>query len=212
MIQIKVFVFNPFQENTYVLYDETGDCIIVDAGCYTEEEKNALVSFIEKNELKPVKLVNTHCHVDHVLGVDFLMKKFNIPFEANESESNLIRDAKVHGKVFGFEVEQPPYPTTCLKEADEVRFGNSVLKVIHIPGHSMGSIALHSPEQKFIIVGDVLFKGSIGRTDLPGGDYDVIIESIFRKLLILDRDTTVLPGHGPQTYIGEEIMSNPFLT
>ena len=212
MIQIKTLVFNPFQENTYLLSDETNECIIVDAGCYSAQEFELLVNYIQKNNLKPVKLVNTHCHVDHVLGISRMMEKYKIPFEAHENEDHLIGEAVNHGKVFGFELEQPPYPTSYLKEGDEIKVGNSSLSVLEVPGHSEGSIALYSSEGEFVIVGDVLFRGSIGRTDLTGGDYNQLINSIYKKLLVLDRSTVVYPGHGPSTTIGQEIMTNPFLS
>lgn len=211
MIKIKTFVFNAFQENTYVVYDETNECIIVDAGCYTDHEFNLLVKYLEDNNLKPIKLVNTHCHVDHVLGISKLIKKYSIPFEANKKDEPVIEDAVNHGKVFGFNVVQPPFPTKYLNDGDEIKVGNSTLKVLEVPGHSEGSIALYSSEGNFVIVGDVLFKGTIGRTDLPGGDYDQLINSIYKKLLVLDRSTVVYSGHGPSTTIGDEIMSNPFL-
>ncbi len=212
MIKIKTLVFNPFQENTYVIYDETNECVIADAGCYGDQEFEKLVKYLEDNSLKPVKLINTHCHVDHVLGISKLMEKYHIPFEAHNDENHLISDAVVHGKVFGFELEQPPFPTKYIKEGDEINFGNSKLQIFEVPGHSQGSVAFYSIEGNFVIVGDVLFKGSIGRTDLTGGDYDQLINSIYKKLLVLDRSTVVYPGHGPATTIGQEIMTNPFLS
>jgi glyoxylase-like metal-dependent hydrolase (beta-lactamase superfamily II) len=212
MIKIKILVFNAFQENTYLLFDETNECIIVDAGCYNDREFKTLVDFLENNSLKPIKLVNTHCHVDHVLGISKLMEKYNIPFEANKNDDNVLAAAVDHGRIFGFELEQqPPVPTHYLKEGDEIKVGNSTLKVLEVPGHSQGSIALYSSEGNFVIVGDVLFRGSIGRTDLPGGDYDQLMNSIYKKLLVLDRSTVVYSGHGPSTTIGQEIMSNPFI-
>lgn len=212
MIKVKALVFNPFQENTYLLSDETNECIIMDAGCYTDQEFDLLVNYLQKNGLKPVKLVNTHCHVDHVLGIRKLIEKYNIPFEAHPDEDQIISEAVTHGRVFGFNVVQPPFPTKYLREGDEVKFGNSSLKVLEAPGHSPGSIALYSPESNFVVTGDVLFKGSIGRTDLTGGDYDQLISNIYKKLLSLDHSTVVYPGHGPATTIGEEIMTNPFLS
>lgn len=213
MIKVKTLVFNPFQENTYLLFDdETKDCAIVDAGCYTPEEYQLLLKFVESNNLKPAMLINTHCHVDHVLGISQLMSKYNIPFKAHKNEDPLITDAVNHGKVFGFVLEQPPYPSEYIKEGDEVKIGNSSLKIYDVPGHSQGSIVFYNPDDNFIVVGDVLFRGSIGRTDLPGGDYDQLINNIYKKLLVLDRDTVVYPGHGPSTTIGNEIMTNPFLS
>ena len=211
MINIELFVFNPFQENTYLLYDHTGECIIVDAGCQEQEEKDQLLSYIDENELKPVKLVNTHCHVDHVLGVAFLSRQYNLPFYFHAGDKHLLPASKNPAELFGLTLETPPEPEGFLNEGDTVSFGESTLKVIHIPGHSPGGILLYSPEQKFILSGDVLFRESIGRTDLPGGDYDSLVNGIKEKLLVLDPDTRVYPGHGPDTSIATEKEVNPFL-
>lgn len=211
MIKIKIFVFNPFQENTFVLSDETGECIIVDPGCYSIEEKAILDKYIDEASLNPVKIVNTHCHVDHILGSHHLVTKYSLPFEAHAEDSKLLNDAQKHGIVFGFNVEDPPPITGYLVDNALITFGHSQLKVLHVPGHSPGSVALYCQEQNFVIVGDVLFKGSIGRTDLPGGNYDVLMKSIFSKLMNLPADTQVFPGHGPSTTIHDEALSNPFL-
>lgn len=211
MINIKSFVFNAFQENTFILNDETGDCIIIDAGCHSPEEKLIVDNYIISNKLKLVKIVNTHCHVDHVLGNAFLSNKYKPEIWAHHDDIKLLSEAKKHGIIFGFDIEEPPLITFFLEEGKDLVFGNSALKVLHVPGHSMGSVALYSPEQNFIIVGDVLFKGSIGRTDLPGGSYDQLMNSIFTKLMSLPPDTVVFPGHGPSTTIHEEALSNPFL-
>jgi len=211
MITLKTFVFNPFQENTYILHDETKECIIIDAGCYEDFEKEELDNYITKNGLHCVKLVNTHCHVDHVLGSAHVKAKYNPEIIVNKHDAFLINDAKKHGVVFGFNVEQPPQPDSYIDAGDEIKFGNSTLQVLFVPGHSPGSIALYSQTDNFIITGDVLFKGSIGRTDLPGGDYDQLMENIITKLMTLPPDTVVFPGHGPSTTIHEEALSNPFL-
>jgi len=212
MIKIQPFVFNAFQVNTYVLSDETGECIIVDAACYTQKEKDSIDQYITSNHLTPVKLINTHCHVDHVLGMNHIVSKYKTTVEANEADVPLLSDAKNHGVIFGFDVEEPPVVTEYLTEGKDVTFGNSILKTFHVPGHSPGSIAFYNPAQKFVITGDVLFKGSIGRTDLPGGDYDQLMQSIYKKLMTLPPETEVFPGHGPSTTIHEEALSNPFLT
>jgi len=212
MIKIQPFVFNAFQVNTYVLSDETGECIIVDAACYTQKEKDSIDQYITSNHLRPVKLINTHCHVDHVLGMKHVVTKYKTTVEAHEADVPLLSDAKNHGVIFGFDVEEPPVVTGYLTEGKDVTFGNSTLKSFHVPGHSPGSIAFYNPEQKFVITGDVLFKGSIGRTDLPGGDYDQLMQSIYKKLMTLPPETEVFPGHGPSTTIHEEALSNPFLT
>lgn len=211
MITVKIFVFNPFQENTYLLHDESGECVIIDAGCYHSNEKKQLDEYIHKQNLTCKKLVNTHCHVDHILGNAYIAKTYQPEIFSHKDDSYLIDEAAEHGQIFGFNVEDPPAPTQYLADNSELHFGNSVLKVFHVPGHSPGSIALYSPDQNFIIVGDVLFKGSIGRTDLSGGDYDQLMKSIFTRLMTLPPNTVVYPGHGPATTIHEEALSNPFL-
>ena len=211
MITIKSFVFNAFQENTYALYDETGDCIIIDTGCYSQEEKSALDNFLLTNKLKLTKIINTHCHVDHVLGMASLAEKYKPEIWVHQEDLKLLTEARKHGIIFGFDVEHPPIPTDYLEEGKDVVFGNSRLEVFHVPGHSPGSVALYNREGNFVIVGDALFKGSIGRTDLPGGNYDQLMKSIFTKLMSLPPDTVVYSGHGPSTTIHEEALSNPFL-
>jgi Zn-dependent hydrolases, including glyoxylases len=212
MITVKNFIFNAFQVNSFVLSDETGECIVVDAACYSQKEKDIIDQYISDNGLTVKKIVNTHCHVDHVLGARHLVEKYNPSFEIHDSEVRLLTDAPKHGVVFGFIVEEPPVATGYLSEGTDVTFGKSSLKVIHVPGHSPGSVAFYCPEQNFIIVGDVLFRGSIGRTDLPGGNYDQLMDSILSKLMALPDDTQVWPGHGPATTIHEEALSNPFLS
>jgi hydroxyacylglutathione hydrolase len=212
MIKVQKFVFNPFQENSFLLYDESGDCILVDIGSYTVEEKKEVLYFIENNRLNPVMIVNTHCHVDHLLGNSFFRNKFKTVIAAHAADEYLIDNAVEHGTVFGLEVEDPPKIDKYLVEGDKIRFGNSSLEILHVPGHSPGSIALYSEEDNFVISGDVLFSGSIGRTDLPGGNYDTLLSSINNKLLVLPPDVLVYCGHGPETTIGEESRSNPFLT
>jgi hydroxyacylglutathione hydrolase len=211
MISIKPFVFNAFQVNTLILHDETNECIVIDAACYTQQEKQSLSRYIEENNLKPVKLVNTHCHIDHILGNNYLADRYNLKLEAHEADKFLVDEGPVHGTMFGFELDEATPISTFLADGDKITFGNSTLEVIHVPGHSPGGIALYSREDQFVITGDVLFCGSIGRTDLPGGDYDVIMESLTQKLLTLPPDTTVLPGHGPSTTIASEIATNPFI-
>ncbi len=211
MIKAKKFVFNPFQENTYLLYDETGQCIIVDPGCQDADECDELAGFVEENSLELVMLVNTHCHVDHILGNSFLFKKYKPKVAAHGDDLFLIDNAVDHALMFGFKMEEPPYPGIILKDNDDITFGNSGVKVLHVPGHSPGSIALYSEPDRFVITGDLIFSGGIGRTDLPGGDYQTIIESIKEKILSLPEDVRILPGHGDYTTVGEEKRSNPFL-
>jgi glyoxylase-like metal-dependent hydrolase (beta-lactamase superfamily II) len=211
MITIKTFIFNDFQVNTYLLYDESKECVIVDAGNYYEKENRDLSEFVLRNNLKPVRLLNTHCHIDHITGNLFVSEKFGLKPEAHQEEELLIKNAVVYGGVFGFILNQPPLIKQYLKDQDIINFGNSNLKVISVPGHSKGSIAFYSEDFSFIITGDALFKGSIGRTDLPGGDYDTLISSITQRLLILPAEVTVFPGHGTESTIGYETLHNPFL-
>jgi hydroxyacylglutathione hydrolase len=211
MIKVQKFVFNPFQENSYLLYDETGECILVDMGSYTVEEKKEVLFFIENNKLKPVLIANTHCHVDHLLGNSFFKNKFKTTVAAHRYDEYLLENAVEHGKVFGLEVEAPPKIDLYLQEGERITFGKSFLEILHVPGHSSGSIAFYSRTGNFVLSGDVLFSGSIGRTDLPGGDYDTLMESIRTKLLVLPPEVVVYCGHGPETTIGEENDINPFI-
>lgn len=211
MIKVQKFICNPFQENSFLVYDETGECIMVDMGTYTVDEKKSVLYYIENNELTPVMLVNTHCHVDHILGNSFFKNKLKVKTAAHPRDEFMLEKAVEHGVIFGFEVEAPPAIDKFLEDGERLPFGNSFLEILHVPGHSPGSIALYSREDNFVISGDVLFKGSIGRTDLPGGDYDTLIRSIREKLLDLPDSTVVYCGHGPETTIGEEKIINPFL-
>jgi hydroxyacylglutathione hydrolase len=212
MIKTKVFIFNPFLVNTIVLSDESGEGIIIDASCYTQKERDELDQYITENYIKPVRLINTHCHVDHLLGCAYVANKYNIGVELHEGDLPVFKDAKQHGMVFGFDVDELPPVKGFLLEGHDVTFGNSSLQVLYVPGHSPGSVAFFNAAQKLAIVGDVLFKGTIGRTDLPGGNYDQLIKSITSKLMTMPPDTEVIPGHGPSTTIKEESLSNPFLT
>ena len=211
MINVHYFTFNGFQENTYVLYDNTKECVIIDPGCYSNEEQTTLTHFIKENELTPVKLLNTHCHIDHILGNNYVSSHYKIDLEIHENDLPTLRATPEYGHLYGFNVDQSPEPTTLLKDGDTVSFGNSKLEVRYAPGHSAGHVAFISHEDKFVIGGDILFQGSIGRTDLPGGDYDTLINSIKTKLLTLPEDYKVYSGHGPSTTIGFEKSSNPFL-
>lgn len=212
MIKIQSFTFNGFKENTYVLFDESKKCIIIDPGCYEQNEKLELERFIVDNELEPVKLINTHCHIDHVLGNRFVAEKWSLDLEMHELDLPTLHSVKDYCQLYGFHnYEESPEPSTFLKEGDKIHFGNSSLDVLFTPGHAPGHIVLYSKEQHFVIGGDVLFQMSIGRTDLPGGDYDTLINSIKDKLLPLDEQTKVYSGHGPSTTIGYEKTNNPFL-
>lgn len=212
MITVQALTFNPFQENSYVLFDESRECIIIDPGCYEKSEQDLLKNFVEENELKPVKLINTHCHIDHVLGNKFVAKNWNLSLEMHELDLPLLHSVKDYCTAYGFDhYDESPEPSVFLKEGEQVLFGNSALNILFTPGHAPGHICLHSPTQKFVIAGDTLFQMSIGRTDLPGGDYDTLMNSIKTVLMPLTEDTQVFCGHGPSTSIGFEKMNNPFL-
>ncbi|MBN4081555.1 MBL fold metallo-hydrolase [bacterium AH-315-C07] len=211
MISIEVFTFNPFQENTYVLSDETSECLIIDPGCYEKFEREALADFIMREKLTPVKLLNTHCHLDHMLGNKFVADKYKLDLEMNDLDLPILTTAAEYGMVWGINADPSPLPKVNLKEGDSIKFGNSTLDILFTPGHSPGHITFYSKIQNFAISGDVLFLQSIGRTDLPGGDYGTLISTIKEKLLPLPEETTIYSGHGPSTTIGFEKQNNPFL-
>ncbi|MBN2613870.1 MAG: MBL fold metallo-hydrolase [Bacteroidales bacterium] len=210
-MKIKNFVVNGFSVNAFVISDTTGECIVIDPGFYTPDEELAFVKYIEDNNLNPVLVLNTHCHVDHILGNKFVCEKYSIPLATHADDIFILERATEMGAVFGFKVNPSPPVNRKISDGDYINFGNSKLLAIHTPGHSPGSLSFYSSEEKFLIAGDVLFAGSIGRTDLPGGSYETIISSIKNKLLVLPRDTVVYPGHGPSTDIGREYDTNPFL-
>ncbi|HKK09412.1 MAG TPA: MBL fold metallo-hydrolase [Bacteroidales bacterium] len=211
MITIQKFTFNSFQVNTYLLYDETKECILIDIACQDQREQEQLLSFIKDNNLNVKEIVNTHNHVDHILGNTFAKNTFNAPLTAHKEGDPFIRTAPASAEMLGFSMGNPVFPDHYIKEGDVIRFGNSKLKVLYTPGHADGSICLHSKEEKFVIAGDVLFRDSIGRTDLPTGDYDLLNKNIREKLFSMPDETVVYPGHGPETTIGEEVMNNPFV-
>lgn len=211
MSSIAVFSFNPFEENTYVVYDSTGSCVIVDAGCYTREEQNELSSFIEQQGLKPVQLLNTHCHLDHVLGNSFVSEKWRLPLYMHKGEVPVMRAVTAYADSMGLVYRPSPEPDGFLEAGDVVSFGNTELKVLFTPGHSPASICFYNAADNWIIGGDVLFLDSIGRYDLPGGNLNTLLNSINNQLMTLPESTTVYPGHGPHTTIGREKQYNPFL-
>jgi hydroxyacylglutathione hydrolase len=211
-MKIKSFTFNPFQENTYVVYDDTKECIIIDPGCYTEKERTELRRFITSEGLKPVKLINTHCHIDHVLGNKFVSELWDLELYMNKEDLPLLENAGNIGKMYGMEdYEGSPYPKHFLAQDDILTFGESSFKILFTPGHAPGHICLYSKENNLVIAGDVLFQGSIGRTDLPGGDHSTLINSIITQLFPLPNETQVYCGHGPATNLGYEKEHNPFL-
>ncbi|OQA01527.1 MAG: putative metallo-hydrolase [Bacteroidetes bacterium ADurb.Bin408] len=211
MLKVKTFVFNPFQVNAYALYNETGECILIDPACNSANEWLTLEKFLTENKLKTLAFYNTHGHVDHVAGNSIVHEKLNIPLGIHRDALPFLSEAPRTGALFGFNITNTVEPGIYLADGDIVRVGNYELKILHTPGHAAGSICFYAPEDNFVIVGDVLFKGSIGRTDLPTGDYDTLIASINDKLMTLDDNVRVLCGHGPETTIGKERNSNPFL-
>lgn len=210
MIRIQCFTFNPFEENTYVLSDETNEAVIIDPGCYEKEEKDILSGYILKNSLKVKIVLNTHCHIDHVLGNEFVVDQYKVPLMIHPLEAPVLRAVKSYATNYGFPRYRETVENGNLAEGDTVKFGNSSLSVLFLPGHSPGHVAFYHTQEKFIIGGDVLFHRSIGRTDLPGGNFDTLISSIQKKLFILPDDVIVHPGHGPSTLLGDEKNLNPF--
>ncbi len=211
MITIQSFTFNPFQENTYVLYNEQKEAIIIDPGCYIREEENELNSFIVDKQLNPTQLINTHTHIDHVLGNAFVQHKFQLLPLMHKAELPVLRAIPAYAPNYGIKYQPSAEPESFLEEGDIVKLGEDELMVLFTPGHSPGSISFYSKVQQFVISGDVLFYRSIGRTDLTGGNYDVLIDSINTKLMTLPDDTIVYSGHGGTTTIGAEKMYNPFI-
>ena len=212
MITIQGFTFGPFEENTYILYDESKECVIIDPGCSNESERKEMIEFIKEEGLKPVKLLNTHCHIDHVLGNTFIANKYNLGLEIHKEDLAVLKSLPQVSHLYGLNAEESVDPVNFLNEGDKVIFGNSALGIFFTPGHSPGSICFVSHDDKFVIGGDVLFHGSIGRTDLPGGDHETLLSSIREKLFTLPDDFVVFPGHGQETNIDFEKKNNPFLT
>lgn len=210
-MNIAIFTFNPFQENTYILYDETKECIIFDPGCFENSEKLELDNFISANDLKPVRLLNTHCHIDHVFGNKFVSDRYGLELEAHQGEIPVLASGPRVCEMYGL-----PYPEVSppiakyIEEGDVISFGQTTLESIFTPGHSPASLSFFCREEKILIAGDVLFREGIGRTDLPGGDYATLIKSIKEKLLPLGDDVKVFSGHGEMTTIGHEKKHNPF--
>jgi glyoxylase-like metal-dependent hydrolase (beta-lactamase superfamily II) len=204
-------VFNPYEVNIYIVAAADGQCAVVDPACCSPDEQTTLKKFIADMGLRPAWLINTHGHFDHVIGNAFVCRTWPVKTAAHRDDLFLMENAYRQGEIFGFTVEQPPTPAVFLNEEDIITFDDVSLQIRHIPGHSPGSIVLYSSVQNWIIVGDVMFRGSIGRTDLPGGNYDLLMNGIENKLMTLPSDTKVYTGHGPETSIGRERKYNPFL-
>lgn len=211
MITIKTFTFNPYRENTYLLINEERDCIIVDPGMHNNAEETELKTYIESNNLRPVLLLNTHCHVDHVLGNKYVYDQWNLEPNFHEGETATLIAVTNYAPQMGFRYEPSPIPQTFIQENDIINFGTHRLKAIFAPGHSPAHLCFYDEDSKSLIGGDVLFQNSIGRTDLPGGNHELLLNNIKTKIYTLPEDTTVYPGHGPSTTIGYEKKNNPFV-
>lgn len=211
MLQIQNFTCNPFQENTYLLYNELGNAILIDPGMYFNAEKERFENEVVKSDLKIKKIINTHCHIDHIFSVEWAHQKYDLPLYLHKGEEFLLVNGKAMGEKYGLEFEPYSGRINYLKEGDVVTLDNDELKIIEAAGHSPASICLYCSKQDFIIAGDVLFRDSIGRTDLPGGNHELLIRNIQTKLFVLPDDTRVYPGHGVVTTIGYEKRNNPFV-
>lgn len=211
MIKTDFFTFSPIAENTYVLSNENGDAFIIDPGCYFTAEEEELKEFIEDRKLNPVKLLNTHCHLDHVFGNRWVHKNYGLELHLHPLEKEILAFAPVAGNMYGLSFSNYDGPLHFINDGDKIYLGEDVLEVILVPGHSPGSICFYCRKQNFLIGGDVLFRESIGRTDLPGGNHEQLLKSIKEKIFILPDETVVYPGHGESTTIGYEKKNNPFV-
>jgi glyoxylase-like metal-dependent hydrolase (beta-lactamase superfamily II) len=211
-MNIESFVFNPFMENTYLAYDDTLECVIIDAGCFTILEQERLKHAIEEKKLVVKHLINTHLHLDHVFGNGFVFRTFGIKPEAHAADEFLLDQLPAQSAIFGVTFNEKPQSIGhYLNDEDTISFGHCTLKAIHVPGHSPGSLCFYNESDHILFAGDVLFRGSIGRTDLPKGNYDQLIEGIQNRLLTLPENTLVYSGHGESTTIGHEKRENPYL-
>jgi hydroxyacylglutathione hydrolase len=207
---LKFFVFNPFQENTYVISDSTKECIIIDPGCYEEHEKKILVDYIADNHLNVRMLLNTHCHIDHILGNDFVKEKYKTKLYIHPTEEFVLNAQKIFAPNYGFHQYHEAKPDAYLTPGESIEFGKQKFSILFVPGHAPGHVAFYNEKEKVVIGGDVLFAGSIGRTDLPGGNFNTLIKSIHEQLFTLPDDVVVYAGHGEETTIGVEKRTNPF--
>lgn len=209
---MKIFklVFSPIEVNTYILADDSNNCAIIDCGCYDKKESERLLDFIQSKSINPVLLLNTHCHLDHVFGNRLILEKFGLKTFSSELDEMNRKDAVQHALLFGLTMDTPPEPAGFVSDNQIVTFGTEELMALHVPGHTAGSLAFYSEKNNCVFTGDALFAGSIGRTDLPGGNYDTLIASIKNKLFVLPPSTVVYPGHGDETTIDKEMKSNPY--
>ena len=209
-MEVKSFVFNPFMENTYLLYDASKEAIIIDPGCYEDYEQKELTDFIAAHDLKVTRLLNTHCHIDHVFGNQFVKDKYGVKLEIHAEDEATLKAVKVYAPNYGFQHFEEAEVDKYFDEGDTISFGNSSLEIVFVPGHAPGHVAFYNKNEKVIIGGDVLFDGSIGRTDLPGGNFETLIKSIHEKIFPLGDEMVIYPGHGGTTTVGKEKQTNPF--
>ena len=211
-MKIARLIFNPIQENTYVVWDETMEAVVIDAGNMGERENDVLAKFIADNGLKPVLALNTHGHFDHLLGVDFLRNRYGAKLAMSSKDEFLLKGASVSAELFGIRAGDLPEAIDIDLEGEEsVKFGNTELKIISVPGHTPGHLAFYEPQSNVLFTGDTLFRESIGRTDLLGGDYSWIMRSIIENILPLGDEVKIYPGHGDASDLGHESMYNPFV-
>lgn len=211
MLNVQRFTFNAVQENTYIVYNDEKDCCIIDPGCYFATEEKAITDFVKENGLKPVYLLNTHCHLDHIFGNRFIHKTYGLILHLHPNEKAVLALGPASGNLWQMPFDNYDGELKFIDEGDVIQLGNEAFEILFTPGHSPGSICFYSKAHKFIISGDVLFNGSVGRTDLPGGSFDTLQQSIKTKLYMLPEDVIVYPGHGDSTTIGDEMKTNPFV-
>lgn len=209
-MEISRLIFSPIEVNTYILTDDEGKCAVIDCACYNKDEFNELENLISSKNLDPVLLLNTHCHMDHIFGNSMFLEKYNIRAHYHVEEGLNVRNAEQYAAYFGLNIDTPPEPEAYLSDHQTITFGKEKLMALHVPGHAPGSLAFYSEKDSVVFTGDALFRGSIGRSDLPGGNHDSLIESIKRQLFTLPPETVVYPGHGEATTIENEINNNPY--
>lgn len=211
MLEVVKFTFNPFQENTYILFNEFKHAIIIDPGMYNSSEQSFFIDYINEHQLIPKLLLNTHCHIDHIFSNTFISEKYNLPLHIHPKDLSTLQMGATSATLYNLNYYQSVEPTVFLKENTFIELDNDKLKILYTPGHSSGSVSFYCEEDSFVIAGDVLFHESIGRTDLPGGNFEVLSQSIKNELYTLNNNTVVFCGHGDETTIGHEKEFNPFV-
>lgn len=212
MIKIASLTFNAFGENTYILCSDNGEAIIVDAGCYSDSEKSRFAAYIEKYKLHPILALNTHAHIDHACGVQWVKETYGIPLALHEADLPVLNSMAQYGEALGFRIEVAPTVERTITDGEQIPLGNDTIRIIHTPGHTAGGVSIYIESQKMLLTGDTLFRESIGRTDLPTGDYPTLMRSIVRKILPLGGDVKFFPGHGPASDLAFEMQRNPFVS